>query len=282
MLPRRKLSEILVQARLDARVCNIIVEGFSDQVILRAFLEKESLPVLIYPIPNIEMDSVDPRGHGGNKARVIRISEYLNGIAAARILCVVDKDFLQFSGFKLNGRCLVTDLACLELYSFEREDFRGFIGRAYYIDFSEAALDSILGVSRTASLVGWIKDQRIESRGLAPLERSLSLENGLIQLDLPDWLTRSGNSAADQAVWTSIKEEIDVRSLDFPVDHRTLINVHLLDQIFRFWLRSLKGVTLNENWVVEYLRGRAEHHRLARYDFFRAIIMACEAQLALQ
>src|ERR1700744_5871658 len=116
MRPRRKLSEIFTSAQLNKKFNNLLVEGPADHIILRSFCEGERMPVSIYPITDIELDQVVAEVDGGNKGRLIKVSELASTKNERRFFCIVDRDDLVVQGFDLNTHCLTTDLSCLEMY----------------------------------------------------------------------------------------------------------------------------------------------------------------------
>jgi hypothetical protein len=278
MPPKRKLSEILTQASLNRRVCIIFVEGDSDRVVIRSFLEGAALPSIIYPIAFVEIDSFQPSGIGGHREKVIQVSEFVHRTDAKRIVGIVDRDDHEFIGFRLRARCLMTDLSCVEIYPFEFNDCQGFVSRAFYVDLTNQALTQILVISRCASVLRWLKERKLAGRSLANVEGSLEIRGDVISLDVSDWVNRSVGAAADRQLWNSLEGDLRESELTFPEDHRAMINVHMLDVVFRYWLRQ-KKIRLTEGWVEQFLRGRATYDCLAKYEFFAAVAAACRADL---
>jgi hypothetical protein len=280
MLPRRRLSEIITYSTLNKKVCNIVVEGQSDSIIVKSFCDGEGIPVLIYPTPAIEIDCCDPKGPGGDRGRVIRISEHLAATSARRMFCIIDKDADPFVSFHFNTHCLITDLACVEVYPFDAEDFRSFVSRAFYVEFSAEALDAVLDVSQTITVVRWLKEEKLGGLSCASVDRSLRVDHGKVTIDLESWLTRSASAGGSRETWLSLASDLRDKRASVSGDRRIAINVHVFDEVFRFWLRAAKGEKLEERWLERLIRGNAHHARLAGYDFFRAVAVRCTTELA--
>jgi hypothetical protein len=281
MLPRRKLSEVMTSSRVNAKVCHIVVEGQSDRVILASYCEGERIPVLIYPVPSLEIDCVPASGLGGNRANVLRISAFLSQHEVTRIFCIIDRDGDGFDGFDLNSHCLVTDLSCVQIYPLDVEEFRTYVTRAFYSSFTSEALLSVLSVSRMISVMHWLKEKKLSGYSLANVDGSLRFVDGLIRLDVPGWLRRSISRGGDPEVWKGLETDLTAAETSFGADYRAMVRVHDLDNVFRFWLRSAHQRALHIGWVEEFLRGTASHEKLAPYEFFRAIRRRCALELAI-
>jgi hypothetical protein len=262
-------------------VCHLIVEGVSDSVIVRSYCAGEALRVLIYYVPALDIDCVDPSGPGGNRARAIRISAHLGQIQARRLFCIIDRDGDEFSGFDWNSHCLVTDLSCVEIYPLDPEEFRTFVGRAFMFEFTDHMLTSILDVSRKMSVVLWLKERKLPGLSLANVVNSLHVAGDLVSLDVRGWLTRSLAAGGAATTWLSLEADLNILEGSFPTDHRVLMRVHDLDEVFRFWVHKTRGRQLPLGWVEQNLRGLAHHRALSAYDFFKAIRGRCEQEFAM-
>jgi hypothetical protein len=280
MLPRRRLSEVVTSSKVNTKICHLIVEGPSDAVVLRSYCTGEAIPVLIYYMSALEIDCTDHSGPGGERGRAIRISDHLGEIEARRLFCIVDRDHEPFKEFDLNSHCLMTDLSCVEIYPLDAEEFRGFVARAFLIDFSTDAIMSIFNVTRTITVIRWLKERRVSGLPLARIAHSLHVAGNLVSPDIKNWLTRSLAVGGDSAAWLSLESDLKEVESTFPPDHRAMMRVHDLDEVFRFWLHKAKGCTLPQGWVEQFLRGAARHSALAPYDFFKAVKLRCEQEIA--
>jgi hypothetical protein len=191
----------------------------------------------------------------------------------------VDRDDDPFNGFELNSHCLITDLSCVGIYAFDFDSFRGFVRRAFYVEFTSLVLDNILAIARTATVVLWLKERKLSGFGMAPIERSLAATSGLITLDLEGWLDRSLKAGGDPELWRGLKTDYDNAKRDFDADYRRMLRIHDLDRVFRFWLRRATGQNLPEGWIEQFLRGQASYEMLSRYDFFTSIGRKCTTEL---
>jgi hypothetical protein len=277
MPPRRKLSEVVTFAKI-TKVCQLLVEGPADHAIVRSFCAGETIPVAIYPITALEIDCCDVRVLGGNKGRLIRVSEYLGTSSARRILCVVDRDDFALAGFNLNSHCMITDFSCLEMYPLQVEDFRGFLNRAFLMDMLVEEMDSVLSTARLASVTLWEKERLLNGHVLANIDNSLTVTNRTLAVDVAHWIGRS-RGAGDPKAWDDILARIRARENSFPQDYRLTISVHALDDALRFWMKETKGVTLFARWVEQHLRGLASHATLRTFDFFVALAQRCRAEV---
>jgi hypothetical protein len=85
MLPKRRLSEVITSAVVNKKICHLIVEGPSDKVVIESYCEGAMLPVLIYPVPTLEIDAVVVGRPGGEKGRAVRISRHLCKVRSRRL-----------------------------------------------------------------------------------------------------------------------------------------------------------------------------------------------------
>jgi hypothetical protein len=280
MVPRRRLSEVLTSAKLNSLFVNILVEGPTDRVILRSFCEGERISNVIYPISFLEVDCVDPSGPGGNKGRLIRVSNYLSNNNARRIFCIVDKDDMTVAGFDLNSHCLITDLANLQIYALDISEFRQYVSRFFGLEVSEGEFASVVEAARVASCFQWRKEALLSGIGLASIERSLKITGGSrIELNLKDWIDRSRAKGGEHGAWDVLEgeiAEIERQQLDDP---RKIISIEFLNDLVRFWIRAAFSKATDPQWVTRHLRGAASHERLSTFPFFQAVADRCRLEL---
>jgi hypothetical protein len=280
MVPYRRLSEVLTSARLNSSFANILVEGPTDKVILGSFCEGEKISTVIYPVCFLEVDCVNPAGLGGNKGRLVRISEYLSSNGARRIFCVVDKDDMTVAGFDLNSHCLITDLANMQIYALDIKEFREYVSRFFASQVSKEQFVSVVDAARAASCLHWRKERLLSGFGLANIERSLRFTtSSMIELDLTDWIDRSRVKGGEAEAWDALcaeVEEIKAQQLDDP---RKIISIEFLNDVVRFWVREAFGKAADANWVVRHLRGAASHERLSTFPFFQTVADRCRQEL---
>lgn len=273
MLPRRKLSEIFTSATLNKRFCNVLVEGPTDHIILRSFCEGEKLSVLIYPSTAIELDEIGPT-EGGNKGRLIKTSELASARNQVRLFCVIDRDEIQVAGFQLNSHCLITDLSCLEMYALDVQELHGYLQRHFQFDCTFDVFLSVVSTARLATWLHWRRVAHVENVGLANIDRSLSVQEDVVRLNLPDWIERSKVRGGAPEAWGKLLSEAE-QLADPEGDPRTAMSVHCFDDVLRFWLRKSAGATLTVGWAERHLRGLATYERLSAYPFFEAIKARC-------
>lgn len=279
MLPRRKLSEIFTSSRLNKKFCNLIVEGLSDHVILRSYCEGASLPASIYPIPSIEVDCV-PRRDGGNRGRLIAISEFAGTKQVERAFCIIDRDQWNFAGFDFNSHCLVTDLGCLDLYALHVEELRGYLNRSFHLAISVEQMKSVIDAARVASCLHWTRESLVKRTALANIENSLSIEAGdHLCVDLHNWIARSRSRGGTTEEWDALEAMLPAVGQRQLADLREEISVHQLDELLRFWLKQVGDVSLPQGWLEGHLRGLATYERLTGYAFFDAL--AARSQLGV-
>jgi hypothetical protein len=275
MLPRRKLSEILVSSRVNKSFCNLMVEGPTDHVILRSFCEGARIPVVIYPVPSIEIDCLT-LGTQGNRGHLIRISEFAATNAVERALCVIDRDDSNFVGFDFNSHCLITDLASLDMYALDIHELLGYVSRSFQFEMTAEQMSSIFAAAKSASCMQWKREALVDDVALASLDNSLSIvRNSLVRIDLADWLNRSRVRGGSRDGWDALKAAIPNFTEIEVADPRILVSVHLLDHILRFWLRRVVGHMVPEGWLEGHLRGLATYDRLKPFPFFSALESRC-------
>jgi hypothetical protein len=275
MLPRRKLSEIVISARLNKKFCNLLVEGPSDHIILRSYCEGASLPTVIYPIPSVEVDCV-PSGEGGNRGRLIAVSEFAASKQIERTFCVIDRDHWNFISFDFNSHCMITDLGCLDMYALHINEMRGYLNRSYHLEMTTEQMRSIIESARVASCLQWARETLVKGVSLASLEHSLSIgSESEICIDLQNWLTRSRARGGTPVEWNALEATLPNIGQNYLVDSREEISVHQFDEVVRFWLRRVGNVTLPPRWAEGHLRGLATYERLQGYEFFNALAARC-------
>jgi hypothetical protein len=281
MLPHRRLSEVLTSARLNSSFANILVEGPTDKVILASFCEGERISTVIYPVCFLEVDCVDPAGPGGNKGRLIRISEYLSSKGARRIFCVVDKDDMTVAGFDLNSHCLITDLANMQIYALDIKEFREYVSRFFGFPVSEQEFASVVDAARAASCLHWRKERLLSGFGLASIEKSLRINSASkVEVDLTDWIDRSRVRGGEAAAWDALSSEVNEIMAQRLDDPRKIISIEFLNDVLRFWIREVYGKATDPKWVTRHLRGAASHERLSTFPFFQIVADRCRRELA--
>jgi hypothetical protein len=108
----------------------------------------------------------------------------------------------------------------------------------------------------------------------------LRIESSLVSLNISDWLTRSIAAGGGAAAWHALEADLHQIEPTFSSDHRAMMRVHDFDEIFRFWLHKEKSCSLPQGWIEQFLRGAAKHSALAPYEFFKAIKLRCEQEIA--
>ncbi|AMA56218.1 hypothetical protein BCCGELA001_08070 [Bradyrhizobium sp. CCGE-LA001] len=265
---------------LEPKVVNLIVEGRSDQIIVRSFCEGARIPSMIYPISLVELDCVAPNGEGGDKGRVIRTSAHLSARQIRRICCIIDRDDLPFIDFMYNSHCLITDFASLDMYPLDCDDLAGYTRRHFQKDkVSSREISRVFEVAALASILRWKRIGCVPSAALADIEGSLSFNSGLVELSVKNWIERSRAKGGFKADWDALLASADAIELDNLGDSRHFISVHLLDEVFRHWMKSVHNVKLEPHWIEGHLRGMATYERLRGYDFFQVLSHHCAGEL---
>jgi hypothetical protein len=278
MLPHRRLSEVLIFAKVSKKH-QLLVEGPTDQVIIKSFCEGEGLQVLIYPITAVEIDCCEVNADGGNKGRLIRVSEFLGRSKVARVLCIVDRDDMDVNNFLLNSHCITTDFSCLDMYALDIEEFRSFFNRAFLANMSSEEFESVLGTARLASIVLWEKERVLGGVALANLRKSLKVRDRKVVLDMDNWLSRSRNSG-EAGRWDLLAKKVRARQAVLPADFRFTMSVHFLSEVLQFWTGATKRITLFPTWVENHLRGSASHSVLKGFEFFEELARRCAVEAA--
>jgi hypothetical protein len=278
MLPLRKLSEIFTSAQLNKSFNNALVEGPTDHMILRSFCEGARLSVLIYPVPDVEIDCVAGGGQGGNKGALVRVSEFASSKGQRRLFCIIDRDDSEFEGFQINSHCFITDLSCLEMYALDCDELYEYLRRYFQLKCSRDDFMTVITTARKASWLFWKRIAHIEAVSLANIDGSLAVENNVMSIDLLDWIQRSKSKGGPPPAWEKLGAEA-TNYVEPSVDPRMAISIHKLDDILRFWLRQIAKVSLAPGWVEHHLRGLAAYDRLSKFDFFGAIRERCIDEL---
>ncbi len=144
MIPRRRIDELLLAAKLDASYRAIIVEGDKDRTLLKRFLTHlKSRSCIVLPVGMIEI----PQVLGGNRSRVIKaaslIRESSNG--KAQILSIADKDLEIFgeSSTAQDQFLKLTASACIEGDIVEPDDLAQFLESYFQLQVNSDQLSSI-------------------------------------------------------------------------------------------------------------------------------------------
>ncbi|MCJ2038823.1 hypothetical protein MKK55_07625 [Methylobacterium sp. J-059] len=279
MLPERKFSEILTNSKLDKKTANILVEGESDQTILREFFNGTALRHKLYPASRVSFDLFDANVLGGNKGRLYAASTFLSAIQARRIVCVIDRDGDAFHKHIYNSCGVITDLSCVEIYPLDISQAANFIRKALNDGFDESDLMHILSIAREISVLRWMREEVIPSVKMADYDKSLTLEKKRLSLNVQHWIGRSKSRGGTQEEWKKLEDSFTSLRSTLSGDPRDAVNIHILDEIFRYWFKSVFETKLHEGWIEQLLRGFAEFDLLKNYKFFESLLSHCEGHI---
>jgi hypothetical protein len=218
---------------------------------------------------------------GGNRGRLISISEFAANRGIERTHCVIDRDGFHFVGFDFNSHCLITDLASLDMYALDIDELRGYLSRSLQFEMTAQQMNSIIVAAKSASSMQWARELHVKNVALANVERSLSIENNsLVQINLTDWLDRSRVRGGSTEEWDALNDEIPTILALQAADPRKTVSVHKLDDVVRFWLRRVKSLSMPDGWLEGHLRGLATYDRLKQFPFFVTLELRCRAGIA--
>jgi hypothetical protein len=192
-----------------------------------------------------------------------------------RICCIIDRDDLPFVDYMYNSHCLITDFASLDLYSLDSDDLAGYTRRHFQKDkISEPLISGVFRIAALASILQWKRINCVPRVALADIEGSLSFGDGLVQIDMRNWIDRSRTRGGSKEEWDALLASVsEIEAMSF-TDGRYFISVHLLDEIFRHWMKSVHGVRIEAHWIEGHLRGMATYERLRGLRFLSSIVVS--------
>jgi hypothetical protein len=131
---RRTIEELIVKYELEPTLRDIYVEGYSDALFFRWFLEKsDASNAVVYEIDSVEVDAQTVIKHKlevGNRGRLIAFGMEVDRRIAHphQVTCIVDRDYdIVLQKEYGAGVLLFTDYTSLELYSFNENTLTKFL-----------------------------------------------------------------------------------------------------------------------------------------------------------
>jgi uncharacterized protein DUF4435 len=131
---RRTIEELIARYELEPTLRDVYVEGYSDSLFFRWFLQKsDASNVVVYEIDSVRIDTQTVLKHRlevGNRGRLIAFALEVDRRITHphQVTCIVDRDYdaplqREFSV----GVLLFTDYTSLELYSFNESTLTKFL-----------------------------------------------------------------------------------------------------------------------------------------------------------
>lgn len=133
-VPRRTIPELVFLHEREVSIKDIFVEGTYDASIILSYLHDLGNPkTAVRLIETIEIDDqklIDAGRDANNRERVIYLAERFEREfeTDGKILCVVDRDFVDHLGTAVEARDLIyTDGSCMEMYLWHENSFSRFL-----------------------------------------------------------------------------------------------------------------------------------------------------------
>jgi hypothetical protein len=220
------VDELMVRYELHPELCDIYVEGDSDQGFLSWFFQQKGRhTVSVYPISvvNIPPELVLAHGleHPSRRSEVITLALELEANCAPdiHVICVADSDFDRIRGGARNCvRLLYTDYTSMEMYAFSADAVDKLIRIAaprLRITGAES-LTHIQGTLQTLFALRLANTELMFGLAWVPFERCTALVQSRIVFDESDYSNRYLNTRGrrnDAQVFTSKLADVRARFL---------------------------------------------------------------------
>jgi hypothetical protein len=250
-VPRRTVEELVALYSLEPEVKDVFAEGYSDQTILRWFIDAAfsgSSNVGVYPIDEIDVPVEVLAKHGlntGNRSEVIALCLELEaqlGSDFPRVTGIIDRDADDVLGLACNcGLLLRSDFSCLEMYLFSENC----LAKVLKLAFPKVKRTPKEVIRQLAPLLRELFLARAANQSLGlgakwiAIDGFVELRDSVIHFRLEDFRR---NFLQKSGVWDRREEfenEINALRVKLPEDFRFAANGHDAVEMLGQFLRSL-------------------------------------------
>lgn len=284
---KRKLSEVMALYALEPRLRDIYVEGITDKLLFKRFLEKNK----VNDFKVIEIDHINfgeiieekPHLKRNNKAKLMELAEQLHQKSEGKVnsvLCIADKDFDEILDKLItsNDYLVYTDFNSLELYLFNENCIQIFydnMARGFSVSAKET-LQKITPILKSIFLIRLsLKVHDVGGDNFVDFTKTLILnrQKHLLTFDeakhLRKVIQKSGH-AQEIIAWEQTIVEYNALCTG---DARNYIRGHDFMKIFHFFVSKLKSkIGFTEDTLERSFFQCIDFSELHQYPLFQLLI----------
>ncbi|TMI69548.1 MAG: DUF4435 domain-containing protein [Bacteroidetes bacterium] len=281
---KKKHTEIVALYKLESEIKDIYVEGATDKVFFKSYLNGKKLDRKVFQIEIIDFSELDRDYFEGldpssAKSKVTILSKLLQERAPnTSTKCIIDKDFDDFIKAMTNEKLLRTDFSCLESYLFCEEVFEKFlnIGINNFPFEANFVLNQLAQVLKPLFCLRLLRELNYRFAKLVSIDGNLSInkQNGIINFNensyIDKFINKNNLNYDKDKILQQYKETMNRLGLEI----RHYINGHDFIDIFFLYINKVKNtLKYKEENFGRVLFLTIEASMLDRFPLFKKIAL---------
>lgn len=261
MIPKRRLSELLTQYKLQRELRDLVVEGRSDQAIFETiFAGKLPLGSKIWKIDDIDIDCCECTSIGGNRQRIIDVCKWLLENEIGNMYGAADRDIVSDAEyFPYKSGVFYTFWTSIEFHILNIDKLFEVVETVSGHNFPAPDKLEIVQLSKKVYLLRK-EGLRLDTKlSLPPLSRGLSYSGG-IEFSVDSYFARVDSKNGTGKRWSEwARGNWDVLEVNGMAEKTVLVRD--FEEIVDWYLRAVRGGKKTfgiERWITEFAKIRLD------------------------